>query len=54
MLSRYLKTIHTLTAVLAISSPVLGAELFVGAASTEITPQKPAALCGQFGRVKSP
>ena len=48
MLSQFSKSIHTLTAVLAISAPVLGAELFVGAASTEITPEKPAALCGQF------
>lgn len=49
MFSRYLKTIRTLTVVFAVSSPVLGAELFVGAASTDITPEKPAALCGQFG-----
>ena len=49
MFSRYLKTIYFLTALLAVSSPVLGAELLVGAASTEITPEKPAALSGQFG-----
>ena len=48
MFSRFSNTIRTLTAVLATSSPVLGAELFVGAASTEITPEKPAALSGQF------
>ena len=49
MFFRYLKTIYTVTAVLAVSSPLLAAELFVGAASTEITPLKPAALSGQFG-----
>ena len=49
MFSRYLTAICFLTAVLAVSSPGLGAELFVGAASTEITPQRPVALCGQFG-----
>jgi len=48
MFSRYLKTICTLTTVLVITSPVFGAKLFVGAASTEITPEKPAALSGQF------
>ena len=48
MLSRYLKTICFSTVLLAISSPILGAELFVGAASVDITPEKPAALAGQF------
>ncbi|MCP4856435.1 MAG: hypothetical protein GY903_18285, partial [Fuerstiella sp.] len=32
---------------LAISSPILGAELFVGAASTDVSPEEPASLAGQ-------
>ena len=48
MFSRYLKTICTLTTTLAIASPLLAAELLVGAASTDITPERPAALSGQF------
>jgi hypothetical protein len=48
MFSRYLKAICALTALVAVASPVSGAQLFVGAASTEITPEKPAPLSGQF------
>ena len=49
MFFRYMRTIFTVTAVLGVSSAVLGGELFVGAASSEITPPEPVALCGQFG-----
>ena len=48
MLSRYSLTTWILATVLAASSPVFGATLFVGAASTDITPPKPAPLSGQF------
>ncbi len=47
MLSRYFRTICTLMAVFAISSPILGAELFVGVASTDVSPEEPASLAGQ-------
>jgi hypothetical protein len=48
MFSKSLKALCTLATVLAVSCPVLGGELYVGAASTDITPEKPAALSGQF------
>ncbi len=47
MLSRYFRTICTLMAAFAISSPILGAELFVGVASTDVSPEEPASLAGQ-------
>ena len=45
---RCVKAICTVTVLVVISSQALGAELFVGAASSDITPEKPAALAGQF------
>ncbi len=48
MFSKSMKALCTLATVLAVSCPVLGGELYVGAASTDITPEKPAALSGQF------
>ncbi len=48
MFSKSLKTLCALATVLAVSCPVLGGELYVGAATGDITHEKPAALSGQF------
>lgn len=42
------KAIGILLVLLTVSSPVEGGKLYVGAATADITPEKPAALSGQF------
>lgn len=48
MFLRCLKATCLLTVLVVLSSQAVGAQLLVGAASTDITPEKPAALSGQF------
>ncbi len=43
-----MKTIGAIVLLIGLSSQALGGQLFVGAASADITPEKPVALCGSF------
>lgn len=48
MFRRVLRTICVASALVVFSAPAFGGRLFVGAASTDITPEKPVPLTGQF------
>ena len=48
MFLRTLKMLFPVMVLFALSAPLLGAEFLVGAATADITPEKPAALSGQF------